>query len=249
MRLALLLCALSAFAQRNFETPESAAQALIDAAASNNTPALTAILGSNVTTMLTGGGAGQDRAVRDEFASIANNRHHVRRDGPRAILEIGSEDWPFPIPIAGQGQQWHFDASSLEGSKGANELYAIEACAGYIGAQRRFGEQHGMQQFAAKLEELADLIPKAMLQQPYQGYYFRVLSSQGSSAVAGEHDYVVQGTMLGGYALVAWPAEFGVTGTHTFIVSQDGAVYQKDLGAGGAQVAKYDPDPSWKPVH
>jgi len=244
-----MLCASALLAQRNFETPEAAAQALIDAAASNNTPTLAAIFGKESHTILTDGSPEQNKAARDEFASIANNRHSVRRDGSRAILQIGSEDWPFPIPIVSREGQWRFDASSPEQGKGVNELYAIEACAGYIGAQRQFGEQHRMQQFAAKLEELGDLIPHAMLQQPYQGYNFRVLSSHGKSAVAGAHDYVVQGTMLSGFALVAWPAEYGVSGTHTFIVSQDGLVYQKDVGPSGAQITKYDPDPSWKPVY
>ncbi len=136
----------------------------------------------------------------------------------------------------------------------ADELDAIEACAGYVGAQRQFAHQHGMQQFAPKIQDLGNLIPQQLAEavasgQPYQGYFFRTLDSQGRNASGGASDYVVQGTMLAGFGMVAWPAQYGVTGTRTFIVSQDGVVYQKDLGASGGSVTKYDPDPSWKPVY
>ncbi len=250
--LALFSLVLAASGQRTFETPESAAQAVIDAAASNNTPTLNAIFGSNVKTMLTNGSAEADRAARDEFASIARNNHGLRRDEnnpQRILMTVGSQEWPFPIPIVGQGAEWRFDASSIEQSKEINELYAIEACASYVGAQREFSKQTGAQHFAQKLDELGDLIPSGMNQQPYHGYNFRVLYSQGPNGVAGERNYVIQGTMLGGFALIAWPAEYGSSGVRTFIVSGDGAVYQKDLGPSPPQISRYDPDPSWKPVY
>ncbi len=89
-------------------------------------------------------------------------------------------------------------------------------------------------------------------QTPYHGYYFRILKAQGSHAPGGAHGYVVNGNMLGGFALVAYPAKYGSTGVMSFIVNQQGRVYQKDLGANTATVAAalsaYDPDPSWKPV-
>jgi hypothetical protein len=235
---------MAAFGQRNFETPDAAAQALIDAAESNNTPTLNAIFGS-------GGGAFlNDKAARDEFASIAKNRRRLQSESGRVILMIGSEDWPFPIPVVGAGAQWHFDPSQSESVIAAHrlradELDAIELCASYVGAQRQFAQQHGMQQYAQRFEELGNLIAT----QPYRGYNFRMLQSQGSNASGGSTDYIVQGTMLAGFGLVATPAEYGVSGTHTFIVSQDGIVYQKDLGASPPQITKFDPDPSWKPVY
>ncbi|HVL61488.1 MAG TPA: DUF2950 family protein, partial [Microbacterium sp.] len=86
-------------------------------------------------------------------------------------------------------------------------------------------------------------------QRPFHGYYFQILKGQGPSARLGQLDYVVGGAMLGGFALVAWPAEYGVTGIQTFIVSYDGVVYQKDLGPQTATLAagidRYDPDRSW----
>jgi len=87
---------------------------------------------------------------------------------------------------------------------------------------------------------------------PYHGYFFRVLKGQGPDAPLGEMDYVVKGLMIGGFALVAAPAEYGQTGLKTFIVSQDGVVYQKDLGPETLEkfktMERFNPDPSWTPV-
>ena len=85
---------------------------------------------------------------------------------------------------------------------------------------------------------------------PYHCYYYRILKGQGPGAPGGAYSYLAQGRMIGGFALVAWPAAYGNTGIMTFIVNQDGVVYQKDLGAGtGAAVQKiavFNPDKSWK---
>ena len=85
---------------------------------------------------------------------------------------------------------------------------------------------------------------------PFYGYYFRILTAQGPSANGGAMDFVVNGEMSKGFALVGWPAEYGVTGIMTFIVNQDGLVHEKDLGADTAsaveKITAYDPDESWK---
>jgi len=87
---------------------------------------------------------------------------------------------------------------------------------------------------------------------PYGGYYFRILKAQGKHAPGGAYDYVVKGKMILGFGLVAWPAKYGSSGIMTFIVNQEGVVYQKDLGKGTAKTAgalkRYDPDPTWKKV-
>jgi len=84
---------------------------------------------------------------------------------------------------------------------------------------------------------------------PFHGYYFKVLTGQGPSARLGKLDYMVNGAMIGGFGLVAWPAEYRVTGVQTFIVSYDGVVYQKDLGPDTTKIAsamdRYDPDKTW----
>jgi hypothetical protein len=88
--------------------------------------------------------------------------------------------------------------------------------------------------------------------EPYHGYYFKVLKGQGAAAPLGELDYVIKGAMIGGFALAAAPAEYGVTGVKTFIVSQDGVVYEKDLGPKTLEAFKsmerFNPDKTWKPV-
>jgi Protein of unknown function (DUF2950) len=88
--------------------------------------------------------------------------------------------------------------------------------------------------------------------QPYHGYYYRILTQQGSSASGGALNYIVKGKMIGGFALVAYPADYGNSGVMTFIVNHDGTVYQKDLGEHTETIVKtmtsFDPDKSWKKV-
>ena len=85
---------------------------------------------------------------------------------------------------------------------------------------------------------------------PLHGYYYRVLTGQGKDAPGGAYDYLVNGNLLGGYALAAYPARWGASGVMTFICSHDGVVYQKDLGENGAEIASkmthYNPDASWQ---
>jgi hypothetical protein len=88
--------------------------------------------------------------------------------------------------------------------------------------------------------------------EPYRGYYFNVLKGQGPAAPLGQIDFVVNNVMIGGFALVAAPAEYGVTGVKTFIVSHDGVVYEKDFGRATLdafkQMERFNPDKSWTPV-
>jgi hypothetical protein len=85
---------------------------------------------------------------------------------------------------------------------------------------------------------------------PYHGYLFRILTAQGEHATGGAMDYVVQGSMIGGHALVAYPAEYGVSGIMTFVVNHEGVVYQKDLGDETEKLAEamkvFDPDSTWR---
>jgi hypothetical protein len=93
---------------------------------------------------------------------------------------------------------------------------------------------------------------KRMIRQysPYHGYYYRILKSQGRDAPGGAYDYVVDGRMIGGFAMVAYPAVYGSSGITTFIVNQDGIIYQKDLGNDTEKITEsmesYNPDASWK---
>jgi hypothetical protein len=87
---------------------------------------------------------------------------------------------------------------------------------------------------------------------PFYGYYFKILTGQGSHAAGGAKDYVANGEMSGGFALVAWPAQYDATGVMTFVVNQDGIVHESDLGSATGSRAqgmtRYDPDSSWRPV-
>ena len=84
---------------------------------------------------------------------------------------------------------------------------------------------------------------------PFHGYLYRILTAQGPSAPDGEYDYVVRGQMIAGFALVAFPAQYGVSGVMTFIVNHDGVVYEKDLGPGtratGLAMRNFNPDGTW----
>lgn len=165
---------------------------------------------------------------------------------------------------------------------GRNELDAINLCNGYVDAQHEYAlvrrEGYDVNQYAQRIisspgkqdglawqnsdgswggpvgENVAKAIelgysPKV---EPYHGYYFKVLKGQGPAAPLGKMDFVVKGAMIGGFALIAIPAEYRVTGVKTFIVSHDGVVYQKDLGPRTVEIAKtidlFNPDSMWSPV-
>jgi hypothetical protein len=85
---------------------------------------------------------------------------------------------------------------------------------------------------------------------PYYGYRYRILKGQGPDAPGGAYDYVVQGRMIGGFALIAWPASYGSSGVMSFIVNHEGVVYEKDLGpntaAAAGKITRFNPDRSWK---
>ena len=164
---------------------------------------------------------------------------------------------------------------------GGNELDAITICRGYVDAQHDYAlqgrDRHGVNQYAQQIIStpgkqdglawqnpdgtwdgpIGESIAKAIAQgyskgDPYHGYLFKILTGQGPAAPLGQLDYVVNGVMIGGFALAAAPAEYGVTGVKTFIVSNDGVVYQKDLGPTTreqfAKMERFNPDKSWTPV-
>src|ERR1700677_5101187 len=136
--------------QKTFDSPEAAANALIDAAAANNVTELSAIFGTMGKTILTSGDPSRDKAEREEFVNIARSKHRIEDDKMmrnRKILSIGDDDWPFPVPIVKKDGKWMFDTSM--GAKamrarriGANELDAIEICAGFVSAEQAYAERN-----------------------------------------------------------------------------------------------------------
>jgi hypothetical protein len=165
---------------------------------------------------------------------------------------------------------------------GGNELNAIRVCRAYPGAQRQYASKirdgSGVRKFAQRLNSsvgkqdglywdpavaIGEESPFGPLVaeftkggrkagDPYNGYYFRVLTRQGNHAPGGRYNYVINGNMIAGFALVAFPAEYGNTGIMTFLVSQHGRIYQKDLGLRTVEIVKgmqeYNPDATWTEV-
>jgi Protein of unknown function (DUF2950) len=271
-----------AFAQEHFDSADAAAQALIDRAGKHDTVRLAAIFGPRGNAVLTSGKAARDRAEQAEFSQLAGTKHRLiadPRNSNRMILAIGDSDWPFPVPLVRSNGHWSFDASESQAEMqarriGADELDAIEICAGYVEAQRRFASEEFARDaafhYASHMTDAVDardslgpLVPKGLANAtadgqknaltPYHGYFFRILDNQGPHAPGGAHSYRLNDKLMGGFGLVAWPAQYGVTGVLTFIVNQDGEIYQKDIaplpGGKVVPVTRYDPDPNWKPVN
>lgn len=165
---------------------------------------------------------------------------------------------------------------------GSNELDAIAICRNYVEAQHEYALQKrgtsGQNQYAQRIistpgqqdglawqkadgtwdgpigEKVAAAITRGYTNrsEPYHGYFFKVLKGQGPNAPLGELDFVVKNAMIGGFALIAFPAHYRLTGVQTFMVSHDGVVYQKDLGPQTSELAnaidRFNPDRSWTPV-
>jgi len=272
---------------KTFDSPDAAAQAVIAAAGQNDVATLNAIFGANSKAILTSGDPKQDAEERAEFARVARAKNHIEKDPMnlhRVMLDVGPEDWPFPVPIVEKDGKWSFEPvqGELEVRArriGANEIDIIEMCAGFVQAQQQYAEadrdKDGILEYAEFLmsetgkddglySASAARIPKAFAEAevrpgktkpvPYHGYYFRILTSQIASDRGGMHiNYMVQGKhMMGGFALVAWPAQYGVTGIHSFIVNKDGVVYEKDLGTPASSLTPpvriFAPDKSWSRV-
>jgi hypothetical protein len=274
-----------AASQQQFDSPEAAESALISTLQSEQAAALASLLGPGARTIMTSGDASQDRAEQAQFVRLYQAKHTLKtdpRDPNRVILLIGDEDWPFPVPLVRRNGKWAFDSSETEVEMkarriGANELDAIEICAGYVDAQKQYAsEEHGKAgtlTYASRIMSTSGafdglygsnegdmLVPRGFAEaewngagaKPYHGYYFRILYGQGPNAPGGAHEYRVKDKLLGGFGLVAWPARYGETGVSTFIVNQEGVVYRKDIAPApnskSSPVTRFDPDPTWSPV-
>ena len=282
--------ALPAEKQKTFESPEEAAKALVAAASAGDAKALANILGPGSARLVGSGDAVADRKGRERFAQAYAEANKVERQGDaKAMLLVGKDEWPLPIPLVKGAEGWRFDTKQareeiLNRRIGRNELSAVQAMLAYVDAQREYylrnprndkllhyaqkfdsapGKRDGLY-FQTKTGEkpspLGPLFASAKaagytkdgdgMPDPYYGYRYRILKRQGPDAPGGAYDYVVQGRMIGGFALVAWPASYGNSGVMTFIVNHDGVVYEKDLGPGTAaaagKITRFNPDKSWK---
>jgi hypothetical protein len=273
-----------------FDSPQQAADALVEAAGKFDVRSLEEIFGYDGDDIVLSGEYPQDRQRASDFAAEAREKKEVSVDpkrGTRAFLLVGNEDWPFPVPIVKTGDKWSFDAKAgrqelLNRRIGSNELDAIDICHGYVEAQYDYAfqkrEGYDVNQYAQRIIStpgkqdglawqnsdgtwagpIGEKIARAIDQgysgdaEPYHGYFFKILKGQGPAAPLGEMDFVVKGVMIGGFALVAAPAEYGESGVKTFIISQDGVVYEKDFGPATltefTKMERFNPDKSWTPV-
>ena len=275
--------------QKQFDTPKQAAVALIQVATNLDIAAAKDILGPDGEDIISSEDPVMDKDRATAFANKAKEKTSVEIDKQNpnhAILLVGKDDFPLPIPIVKQNGKWFFDTKIgreeiLNRRVGENELNAIEICRGFVDAQHEYAmDKHDgskVNQYAQHIlstpgkhdglgwqnpdgtwggpvgEEVAKALEegyKAERGTPYHGYHFKVLKGQGPAAPMGEMDFMVGGAMIGGFALVAAPAEYRVTGVMTFIVGPDGVVYEKDLGPDTLttfqSMDKYNPDKTWK---
>jgi hypothetical protein len=279
--------------QKEFDSAKQAADALIQVAANFDVAAAKEILGPDGEDLISSEDPVMDKNRARAFAAKAQEKNAIeidKKDPNRAILLVGNDDFPLPIPIVKHRGKWSFDTKVgreeiLNRRIGANELDAITICHGFVEAQEEYAqEKHDdskVNQYAervistpgkhdglawknaddtwggpvgegvAKALEQGYSLPKAQ-PQPYHGYYFKVLKKQGPAAPMGEMDFVVNGAMIGGFALVAAPAQYRVTGVKTFVVGPSGVVYEKDLGKDTLKIFqnidRYNPDKTWKPT-
>lgn len=265
-------------AQQAYPTPEAAADAFVDSVARHDGDALKAVLGADFRKYVPHRNA---EDVTNFLEAWARAHRIVKAGDAKAWLEAGTHGWTMPIPLVKSAAGWAFDTKAAPDELrtrriGKNELAAIEVSLAYTDAQEDYArfdrDRNGRQDYAQRIlsspgkrdglywpskpgepeSPLGSDIAHVKPGDGYHGYRYRVLTAQGKDAPGGAKTYVVGGAMTGGYALVAWPVKWGETGVMTFIVSKDGVVYQKDLGAGTDAAARamtaYNPDAGWTKV-
>jgi len=270
-----------------FVTPTAATGALAAAWGTGRKAELLAIFGPAGDKLVNSGDPVAERDARQGFAKAYAKAHRIVMDRGRAVLIIGDDDWPYPIPLVKRASGWVFDVATgeqqiIDRRIGSNEMNAMATCRAYVMAQRAYaarrpagmvefaqrvdstpGKRDGLYWPAAKPADESPLGPRVAMAEAegygaasreglaaLRGYYFRVLTAQGPHASGGARSYIVDGHMVRGFALVAFPARYGDSGVMTFIVDESGVVFEKNLGPEGERVARamtqFDPDLSWK---
>ena len=292
--LALPACA-AAGEEQTFNSANEAVSALVTAAQNSDTNAIHLIFGPAGHELISPDVVQATEEFQMFKERLTEKTQLITNSDSKATLELGTDGWPFPIPLVKQGGHWHFDSAAgkdeiLARRIGRDEMGAIDVCNAYVEAQREYASQDRMgdgvlayaqflrstpgthdglfwptNQPGEELSPLGPLIAQARVegyhraakmlndeQAPYHGYYFKILTSQGKHAPGGKFKYLLNGRMIAGFALAAWPAEWGDAGVMTFVVNQQGKVYQKNLGSKTAKIAKamtiYDPDATWTPA-
>jgi hypothetical protein len=234
-------------AQQTFPSAAEASQALFQAVQNNNVQAIKSILGG-ATDLASCGDEAQDKVERELFVEKYEEMHRLARDDDRTVtLYIGAENWPFPVPLVEKNGAWRFDADA--GAKevlfrriGENELTAITICHEFVAVEKKClagpNTANPADSFSASL--VARAAGKSAGDDPvlFQGYYFHVLPTRTTNS--------------GGFALIAYPAQYRSSGVMTFIVTSDNVVYDKDLGANTTGFATgmttFHKDATWRPA-
>jgi hypothetical protein len=221
---------------QTFGSTAEAAQSLFQAVQRNDEPAIENILGGPTELTSTTDDA-QDKVERDMFVQKYQEMHRVGREPDGAMtLYIGAENWPFTIPLVQKNGAWHFDADTgrkevLFRRIGENELAAITMCHEFVANEKRYSRNPS----AASLEGISptSLVARAATDSGggnprlITGYHFRMLPSDRQTA----------SRTAGRFTLIAYPAAYRLSGVMTFIVTEKGVVYEKDLGPDTSTVA------------
>jgi hypothetical protein len=281
-------------APERFATADEAIKAFTAAALNKDTNAFHVIFGPEVEELVSADSVQASNGLVNFSRRVSECVKQITNSESGLGLDLGYDNWPFPIPLVKDQGQWFFDTAAgkeeiLNRRIGRDELDTIRVCHAYAAAQREYasedrsgegvleyarhfrstpGKHDGLYWHAEPGEEISPLGPliaeshvegyrkasKIMTEglSPFHGYFFKILTRQGSSAPGGKYSYIINGHMIGGFALVAWPAEWANTGVMTFIINQQGKVYERNLGpktdAIAAKMTTYDPGPGWKPA-
>ncbi len=206
----------------------------------------------------------------------------VKEPDGTECLYVGAENWPLPIPLVELNGAWYFDMAAGKNEImyrriGKNEMEAMEVCRSIADAEKDY---YGMaHQYAGKFmssqsakdglfwpvssstanSPIGPFLAHAGMEPvtdpdraPFHGYFYRILLRQGPGAPGGARGYMVNGEMTGGFAILAFPAEYRSSGVMTFLMGRDGTIYEKDLGPRtenfAAQIEAFNPDAAWKKV-
>jgi hypothetical protein len=251
----------TSFAQQSqpkaFSSPGEASDALFQAAKGADETALEAILGAGKEITSSNDDV-EDKLEREQFCKKYQEMHRlVQEPDGNTVLYIGAENWPFPVQLVSKNGEWHFDADRgrqeiLFRRIGENEATAIEvteefAMANNAGATKAASEDP-ITQFAESLAAAGAANADNKEPSLFHGYYFRIVNVSSAAATS---RYVSPSDKNNGLTLVAYPAEYQSSGVKTFIVSEGGVVYEKDLGPGTMTVAPQIKTPTgsnWRPA-
>lgn len=245
----------SSFAQeshpRSFSSPGEASDALFQAAQEGDERALEAILGAGKE-VTSSSDEEEDKLEREQFSQKYQEMHRlVQEPDGSTVLYIGAENWPFPIPLVSQKGAWYFDSDRgkqeiLFRRIGENEATAVQVCEEFAmaknAADAKADSQDPITRFA---QSLASAGPTGTDKEanPFHGYYFRIVARNASSD-AGDHGKK-------GLTLIAYPADYESSGVKTFVVTQKGIIFEKDLGPETTTIApqmKARTGSSWHPA-